>query len=245
MLGLACALACPTIAADRAVEHQYEGNLGQSVIGLSVLRVGNKIDGGHYFYQRYLQDIPIQGAIQGSDIVLTEPGGGTFRLHFVGNGSDGGKPLNFENSVGMEGAWASADGTRTYTVSLHGTLIRDYGGTERRYADVTTESDRAFEARVQSLVRAVVEADKATAVRFIAYPLVVNLASGRSKTFRNSAAVLAAWRQIFPDAMTAVLRASLPHDMFVHNGLAMLGDGEAWFGAKGLAVLNVPSSRGR
>jgi hypothetical protein len=33
----------------------------------------------------------------------------------------------------------------------------------------------------------------------------------------------------------------LPHDMFVHEGMAMVGDGEAWFDAKGLAVLNLTS----
>ena len=35
-------------------------------------------------------------------------------------------------------------------------------------------------------------------------------------------------------------RNAMPHDMFVRNGQAMLGDGVAWFGAKGVQTINVP-----
>lgn len=43
--------------------------------------------------------------------------------------------------------------------------------------------------------------------------------------------------------MIAKLQAALPHDMFVHEGMAMIGDGGAWFDSKGLAVLNLPSGK--
>jgi len=32
----------------------------------------------------------------------------------------------------------------------------------------------------------------------------------------------------------------VPHDMLVRNGQVMLGDGLAWFGAKGAVALNLP-----
>jgi hypothetical protein len=51
---------------------------------------------------------------------------------------------------------------------------------------------------------------------------------------------LAAWNDFFTPAMIAELQRALPHDMFVHNGMAMIGNGEAWFDAKGLKALNVP-----
>jgi hypothetical protein len=98
----------------RVVQHQDEGNLGQNRIGMTVIREDNKIEGGHYFYQKFLRNIPITGSTEGSHITLTEPGGGRFHLHFVGDGSEGGRPLDFENSVGMDGTWTSPDNTRSY-----------------------------------------------------------------------------------------------------------------------------------
>lgn len=225
---------------EQVVQHQYEGNLGQSRIGMTVTRQGNTIAGGHYFYQKFLRDIPITGATEGSHITLTEPGGGRFQLHFVGNGSEGGEPLDFENSIGMDGVWTSADKARSYPVSLRGTLIREGRGDGRRYRTVTSESDAAFEARVQSFFRAVLREDKATAVRFISYPLSVRFPNRKGKKFQNSAELLAAWNEVFTPAMIAKFKRDLPHDMFVRNGMAMLGQGEAWFDAKGLASLNVP-----
>jgi hypothetical protein len=85
------------------VQHQYEGTLGTSRIGLTVTREGNDIKGGHYFYQKFLRDISITGSTQGSHVTLAEEGGGTFSLDFVGNGSEGGNPLDFENSIAARG----------------------------------------------------------------------------------------------------------------------------------------------
>jgi len=109
---------------DHDIElHQFEGNMGKSRIGMTVARRGNTIEGGHYFYQKFLQDIPIAGSVTDSHITLTEPGGGAFHLRFVDNGSEGSQSLDFENSVGMDGNWTSAGGSRTYSVSLRGATI--------------------------------------------------------------------------------------------------------------------------
>jgi len=207
---------------------------------MTLVHDGNRIEGGHYFYQKFLKDIPITGSVERSLILLTEPGAGIFHLHFVGNGSEGDRPLDFQNSVGMDGTWASADGTRTYTVSLRGTTGHEPGWDGHRYGSVTKENDVAFERRVQSLLSAVLRGDKTNAVRFISYPLLVNFPDRTNKKFRNAAAVLVAWNALFTPAMMAKLQRALPHDMFVHNGMAMIGNGEAWFDDEGLAVLNVP-----
>jgi hypothetical protein len=225
---------------NELVHHQYEGKLGSSRIGLTVTREGNNIKGGHYFYQKFLRDIRITGSAQGSHVTLVEEGGGTFSLDFVGNGSEGGKPLDFENSIGMKGTWTSKDGSRNYEVSLRGSTIRE-ADNRPRYADVTKETDTEFEKRVQSLVGAVLHGDKAAAARLISYPLAVNGSKREHWRLRTSAEVLAAWDDLFTPAMTAKFESALPHDMFVHQGMAMIGDGEAWFDDKGLAVLNTPT----
>ena len=221
-------------------EQQYQGTLGGSRVGLTVVYQGTAIASAHYFYQRYLADIPLTGSVENSRITLQETAG-VFHLHFVGNGSEGGRPLDFENSVGMEGEWTSADGRQSYPVKIGGVAGRAYAPGERYYAAVTNESDAAFESRVQSLYRAVLGGDKPAAVRFISYPLTVNPANGVHKVYRSGAEVLAAWNQIFTPQLIALLREDLPHEMFVHEGMAMLGNGEVWFDNKGLAVVNTPS----
>jgi hypothetical protein len=223
------------------VLHQYEGHLGNARIGLAVKRDGNTIKGGHYFYQKFLQDIPITGSTEGSDITLVESGGGTFHLHFVDNGSERKQPLNFNNSVGMDGTWTDATGKKTYPVSLRGTTIVNVADEGHRYRDVTNESDVAFERRVQSLIRAVLSRDKVTASRLISYPLRVNGPGQRHRDFHDPSHVLAAWNDLFTPGMLSKLETALPHEMFVHHEMAMVGDGDAWFDAKGLAVLNLPS----
>lgn len=240
-----CAVSLPTRAAAMAgsgtVQHQYQGTLGSSSIGMTIVRVGNTIKGGHYFYRKYLEDIPLTGTEQDSTVTLREPGGGTFHLHFTGNGSNGTAPLDFENSIGMEGTWTRPDGLHTDRVLLRGTAI-EYGNPDDRYASITSAPAAVFEKRVQSLVRAVLAGDRTTAIRFISYPLSVNLANGERKRCHTPAEVLAAWDEIFTAALVEDLRKDLPHDMFVHEGAAMLGNGEAWFDAKGLSTVNVPAA---
>jgi hypothetical protein len=226
-------------SADRLVQHQYEGTLGSNRIGLTVLRRGNTIEGGHYFYQKFLRDIPLEGRVEGLHLKLTEKGEGAFDLHFVGNGSESGHPLDFENSIGMDGTWTSAGGAHSYPVSLRGATVKDADGSPR-YGDVTRESDAAFEEKVQSFYRAVLNGDKKTAARYISYPLRVNLTERKEKKLHNSTEVMEQWDTIFTPAFVDKLRQDLPHDMFVHDGMAMLGNGEAWFDSKGLAVVNFP-----
>jgi hypothetical protein len=109
----------------------------------------------------------------------------------------------------------------------------------RWYKDVTSESDSAFEAKVQGFYKAVLSGDRATAARYVDFPLRVNH-NGKSRTVHSEAELSAQWNEIFTPACIDAFRQAIPHDMFVHNGQAMLGDGVAWFGAKGAQVINVP-----
>jgi hypothetical protein len=46
--------------------------------------------------------------------------------------------------------------------------------------------------------------------------------------------------RIFTTACVDAFKDAMPHDMFVRNGQAMLGDGVAWFGDKGAQSIDVP-----
>src|SRR5271166_4470199 len=73
----------PAQDAGAATQMSYEGTLGSTRVGLTlVVMGGNTITGGHYFYAKYLTDIPLTGAIQSSALTLKGQDGGTFALKF-------------------------------------------------------------------------------------------------------------------------------------------------------------------
>jgi hypothetical protein len=216
----------------------FTGMVGQSRIGMTlVVNSAGIITGGHYFYAKYLKDIPLTAGTQGTGIILFEPEGGQFALRFKGNGSEAGKPLDFHNSVGLEGRWMKHDSS--YPVVLQMQQSSEAAANARWYEGVTSASDAAFEARVQAFYKAVLAGDGATAAGYVDFPLRVNH-NGKGRTVASAAELAAQWNQIFTPACIDAFRRAMPHDMFVRNGQAMLGDGVAWFGAKGAQVVNVP-----
>jgi hypothetical protein len=216
----------------------FTGKAGQSRIGMTLLvNAAGSVTGGHYFYATDLKDIPLKAGTQGSGIILFAPEGGQFALRFKGNGSETGKPLNFENSVGMEGRWMKNDSS--YPVKLKMEQSWEGLAHTRWYQDVTSERDQAFEARVQGFYKAVLAGDRATAAQNVDFPLRVNH-NGKSRMVKTATQLSAQWAEIFTPTCVVAFRDAMPHDMFVRNGQAMLGDGIAWFGAKGAQVINVP-----
>lgn len=235
ILALAVGVACAQATVNRVT---FTGTVGQSRIGMTLLlNAAGTVSGGHYFYAKDLKDIPLKAGTQGSGIILFDPEGGQFALHFKGNGREAGKPLNFQNSVGMEGRWMKNDSS--YPVKLQMQQSSQGVATARWYRDVTSESDAAFEARVQNFYRAVLAGGRATAARYVNFPLRVNR-NGKGGTVNTAAQLSAQWDQIFTPACIDAFKDAMPHDMFVRNGQAMLGDGVAWFGAKGAQVINTP-----
>lgn len=216
----------------------FTGTVGQSRIGMTLLvTAAGAITGGHYFYATDLKDIPLRAGTQGSGIILFAPEGGQFALRFKGNGSEAGKPLNFQNSVGMEGRWMKNDSS--YPVKLKMEQSSEGPANARWYQDVTSESDAFFEARVQNFYRAVLAGDRAAAARYVDFPLRVNH-NGKSRMINTAAQLSSQWNQIFTPACLDAFRNAMPHDMFVRNGQVMLGDGVAWFSSKGAQAINVP-----
>lgn len=196
----------------------------------------NVVERAHYFCAKELKDIPLTGKVDGGTVTLHAAGGGTFVLKFRGNGSEGGQPLSLNNSVGLDGTWSN--GAQTLPVRLDFESRWDSAPGVRWYADVTDESDVAFEARVRGFRTAVLKGDREAAAKYVNFPLRVN--GARTHVVRSAAQLSAEWDQIFTPEFIKSLRATMPHDMFVHNGQAMLGDGLVWFNARGASAINPP-----
>jgi hypothetical protein len=225
-------------AAQNAQYITYEGTLGSARIGLTlIVKDPNTIIGGHYFYARYLTDIPITGAYQPGSLALQGTDGGAFTLRFKGNGSEAGKPLDFNNSVGLQGTW-SKDG-RQLAVDLTSGGISPAPASGRWYENITDQSDAVFEAKAQGFYKAVLAGDRAAAAKYTDFPLRINQ-NGKSRKIASASELTAQWDRIFTPAYLDLLRKDMPHDMSIIQGQAMLGAGEAYFGPKGATVLNLP-----
>lgn len=226
--------------ASRFAQASYDGTVGDAKVGMTLALDGNTVTRAHYFYYRHLKDITLAGTQSGSNLTLKEANG-TFNLHFVGNGSNGSAPLDFPNSVGLEGTWT--DGSKTLPVKLSGGGDRSSveAPSGPQYSAITSETDQAFEARAQGFYFAALKGDARTAARYVDYPLRVNWTPTHHELIKSPKQLINNWHRIFTPQYIAALRDAAPHDMPVMKSeYAMLGAGLAYFSDKGVEVLNVP-----
>jgi hypothetical protein len=227
-------------AAQPADLQTYEltGTVGTHPIGMSLTIKGpTQFDVGHYFYVSQLKNIPLTGSESGPIFTLMESGGGLFKLKLQGNGGAGGDGSSMATSVGATGTWTQ--GSQTLLVKLSMDSAYDGAPSGHLYADVTSASDAAFEARVKGFLDAVLAGNKPAAAALVSYPLTVN-GGAHPMSIKSAAQLTANWDRIFTPALLAQLRTAVPHEMFVHESQAMVAGGAAWFGAKGATTLNEP-----
>ena len=226
-------------ADDRLESMEAIGTVGPYRIGFNyTVRQNTKLVAAHYFYVSRLEDIPLSGVVSGQSVHLHGTDGANFDLVFVGNGSNGKEPLTFHNSVGLRGSWSLNN--RELPVELAFSHSTENPG-QRMYSQVTDRSDSAFESQVEALCQAILSEDLIAASKHVHFPLVVNLRT-HTLLIRNTSELQTHRSSIFTTRFLVKLRSDIPHEMFVHNGEAMLGDGELWFDDKGLVAVNPPST---
>jgi hypothetical protein len=237
-LALSAGLAAGAALADPSTQtYHLDGVIGTHAIGATiVVRDASHIDGGHYFYDSQLKDIPLTGAVHGRSVTLATATGETFSLTLQGNGGTGGDGASFETSTALVGTWTK--GGQTLPVKLGMDFVTQGTPDGRMYGDVTSASDAAFEALVGRFIKAALAGDKTAAAAAVSYPLRVN--GAHSLKIRNAAALISHWNGIFTPALLAQLRGAVPHEMFVRNGQAMVAGGLVWFDAKGAVAINEP-----
>ncbi len=237
VLALLC-LAQPAAAqsdADALQTIELRGTIGAYAVGANIIE-HNKTDviAAHYFYAAHCINIPLRTSRAGDTLVFTEPCGAVMHLHFITNDSvPAGTQLNFYNSTGLAGEWSDAGKTLPVRLMMEFSYPGIRAG--HWYADVTDEPDAVFEARVQRFLNGALTGNKAEAASAISLPLHV-----WDKEIKTKAAFYAQWNKIFTPKYLTLLRKAVPHEMFVHDGMAMIGNGEAWFGPNGQTRLQPP-----
>jgi hypothetical protein len=239
VLMLAClcmALAARHAHAEELQQAIYNGTLGPQRIGLILNISGHQVAPSRYYYFRHLTDIPLTGDMHDGTFTLREQGA-TMTLHFVGNGSEEGAALDFNNSVGLEGSWSN--GKLTLPVKLQGGGLSAATPDGHWYQFITDETDDVFEARTKGFCAAVAKGDSALAARYVHFPLRVNH-DGKHEQIRDAKQLAAQWKRVFSPAYVARIADASPHSMAIVQGMAMLGDGLVFFSDKGVEVLNMP-----
>jgi hypothetical protein len=221
---------------DRIDRWEFDGTIGTLRIQANLAIKGDAdLVSGYYFSATHLEQIPLDIRSDGDTFVMTEPDGAIFRVHQQPMDNKHVGPLDFYNNNGLEGTWT--DGKKTLPVRLS----MNYGAPDdmaEEYSEVTEEPPTEFEARVRAFRDAALKGDKAGLAHTISYPLRVN---GKTKTLiRTREQLYSRWAEIFTPRYLEEIKNSIPHEMFVHQGMASLGRGAAWFDSKGAAVLNLP-----
>lgn len=235
LLAFPVSLAAQPFADNDLTSTEMLGTIGSYRVGLNyTVRKKTELVAAHYFYASELKDIRLTGAVHGEAVELKGEDGSFFHLHFIGNGSNGAVPLTFYNSAGLTGIWVL--GSRTLPVKLAGEHGTSNPG-QRLYESVTSQPDAEFESMIRAARRAILTGDPGLAAKYVHFPLRVNI--GRKHlVLQNRAQLEANWSYVFSPASIAKLREDIPHEMFVHEGEAMLGQGQLWFDEKGLTVVN-------
>jgi hypothetical protein len=224
-------------AANAADDWQVSGAVGSYRVGLDLLVQNGRVTSGRYFYVSQLKDIPLRQVGGPDPLTLQGADGSTFHLHYVGNGSEHGAALGFDNSVGLAGRWTQGAHALPVKLSLDG--ISGSGVANHRYSLITQAPDSVVEGKARQFLQGVLSGDRSAAAAAVSYPLRVNEAGGRHLTLRDRAALLAHWDAIFTPAYLAVLKTAVPHDMFVRDQGAAVANGAVWFDDRGASSLNL------
>jgi hypothetical protein len=233
---LATGAALGACAEGRGGVYELFGVVGAARAGLQItLRDDETVEAAHYFLVNDLVDHPLRGHFDGAQLVLEGADGRMFTLHATDDlppARDGLEPPTFFTASSFVGRATKGDETATVKFDLDWYKM-DAG----RLYDAPDLTDAAYEARVRQFLQAVMSGDRNAAARFVSFPLAVN-GHGR-RMIRDKQSFLARWPSIFTPAVMTKIREAVPHEMFVHEGLAMVSNGELWFdGAGNLTAIN-------
>lgn len=226
------------VSSEPVVTASYVGTVGDARIGLALVVRGNDVlPGSHFFRSDDLTDIALNGSL-GTRPQLKDAQGRSFALQFTGPARDGRAPSSLDDSTGLTGTFTDENGHRA-PVTLSLTTIRQTSKLQERwYEDITRKSDSVFEQHVQAFYKAVLAGDMDEAARHVGFPMRVN--AGRTgMTIKSAAELKTKWNKIFTKAWLESAAQTMPHNLSVLQGRAMLGDGLAYFSDAGAVVVNV------
>ncbi|MGO9481962.1 MAG: hypothetical protein ACLP05_09315 [Candidatus Kryptoniota bacterium] len=228
--------------------HDYVGNMGDSAVGFTFVDTGDVSDSlvgrqlsGSYFFVDKLKDIQFSGVSKTDRSIelYQRDDKGNSVGHLIGAFPKTDPKGGFEGSTLQDeiitGTWYTGKATVGLTVylKLESAISRAPNG--QRYSLIGVKNDSVFETEVRNFKDAVLRGDSLTVSKGIAYPIKVNI-DGKTRRIRNKSAFLHDYDKIMYPKLFDAIRKSIPHNMFVNDEGAMLGDGIVWFDATGRVI---------
>ncbi|MBO9380850.1 hypothetical protein GG804_29265 [Sphingomonas histidinilytica] len=97
-----------------------------------------------------------------------------------------------------------------------------------------------FEARARHFIDGALSGNKNEAASATSFPLNIGSRRGLIRTRQE---LFRRWDEIFTPCLLSRLKLAVPHEMFVHDGLAMVSNGTVWFDAKGATSIDTPNCK--
>jgi hypothetical protein len=239
----------PAFAQQGKWLRNYLGTIGGSQAGMTLVcqeegsmgsLIGKQISGTYFFFEK-LQDYTIAGYsksdrtivifrqdIKGDSIIIFR---GTFPVRDP-KGGFGGAKLDNEVIVGMWFSGKDKSGLPVY-MRLSNATYRPSG--EGRYAMAGVKNDSLFEKKVREFIQAVLRSDTTYVSHCVSFPIIAKI-DGKRTRISNKSLFMKSYAKIFHAHLLDVLKTCIPHNMFIHNGSVMIGDGELWFDAHGKVI---------
>ena len=226
--------------------NNYTGTIaGNLKVGMTLIMTGNDVS-GVYFYNKWLQDIPVKGNMDSDrGIVLNEydQNGkvkGMFKGHCLDHAVESDKQKTPLKCEAFEGVWSRPDGvdSKPFRLVMDNATYRPIG--YGRYHVAGFNNDKDVEMFAQNVWKAIIDANKEKVASMIAYPLNVQIGRKNVK-IKNKKSFIKNYDQIFYKSFYEKIKKAVPHNMFTKSSGVMFGDGEIWIGPqdKGIYVVAI------
>lgn len=220
--------------AAREEVHEYTGTMEPGLkigMGLAFSPDGRTVR-GTYFYNRFGQDIRVEGELTNRQVTLREHDAqGRVTARFTGEfppqdpkGRYGGSRLNREVLIGR---WERTDGSGARPFELALGHIWWRVGAQSRYANAGFDDAGAVDDFARKFQAAVVKRDAVTVAAMVQYPIEVSL-RGKRVRLADAAALQREFTAVFDHEFTRRIEACATAHLFSRSEGVMLGNGEIW-----------------
>lgn len=246
MLLAFASLALPVVAGAACTMVQpgslwnYEGTIAGKHRVRMTLVFGEQEVTGVYYYASSLQDIRLRGRrVDATHLVLDELDAAgrttarfetTFPVRDPG-GRYGDSELQCEVIAGTWRKAGSDSGLPVY-LAMEGSTS---GSLAHRYGAIGVADDEVVNRGAQRFWKAVKAGDRATVAACLRYPMTVRV-DGKPQRLGGPGDLLAVYDGVFTAAFRDSIAQAMPRNLFVRDQGAMLGHGQAWFGASGKVI---------
>jgi hypothetical protein len=197
----------------------YDGNINNIPIKLSIYQVGEEILGTIY-YEKEKKELTLNGKLDGNKIVLYE---------YDGAGKNTGVFQGKMNNIDeIEGTWKSGNGQKSYPLTLESSNQPSPTEFGKRYSSAVMCIDQDVDNFVNKIQGYIVNDNKEQLAEVVNYPIKVYI-NGKKTNIPNKDSFIKNYDGIFYPKFKQVISNTSTEYLFANFRGIMFGDmGEIW-----------------